>query len=98
LPRNETNYKFNIQARTLTSIIKESNIINIDLISIDVEGYEINVLEGIDLNQINVNYILIETNQKTLIEKYLEKYNFQLIAILSHHDYLFKNRVENSYI
>lgn len=50
------------------------------------------VLEGLDLNEIDMEYILIEIqkeNYKDLIENYLGK-NYMMIEKISHHDYLFK--------
>ena len=50
-----------MKARTLTDILDEYNISQpIDLLSIDVEGYELNVLNGLDLNKYSPSFLLIE--------------------------------------
>ena len=49
-----------VSCHTLTDICKKHNLLNINFCSIDVEGNEYNVLEGIDFDTININYFLIE--------------------------------------
>jgi len=47
--------------RTLESILDECNVhCNIDFLSLDVEGYELEVLHGLNLNKYRPNYMLIE--------------------------------------
>ncbi len=54
------------RARTLESILVESKSPRaIDLLSIDVEGNEKAVLEGIDFSLWNFKYIVIETKEKS---------------------------------
>lgn len=49
-------------ARTLDSILVESNAPNnIDFLTIDVEGFEYQVLKGIDFERFTFDYLLIET-------------------------------------
>ena len=95
ISKGESNYQFEVEARTLTSILSEIGINHIDFISLDVEGYELEVLQGLDFNKTNVNYILIETNQKSIIEEYLYQFEFKIIDKLSHHDYLFQRRIRD---
>jgi FkbM family methyltransferase len=51
-----------VQAKTLTEVLSNLDITHVDLFSLDVEGYELEVLDGIDFNTINITYILIEVN------------------------------------
>lgn len=51
-----------VKAKTLTNLLQERNITHVDFISLDVEGYEIEALKGLDFNAINVSYMLIEVN------------------------------------
>jgi FkbM family methyltransferase len=51
-------------ARTLESVLTEANAPNkIDLLSIDVEGAELSVLQGVDFSNWIFDYILIETSE-----------------------------------
>jgi FkbM family methyltransferase len=49
-----------VKTRRLDDILKESNIKNIDFISIDVEGHEISVLHGFTINQWKPRIAIIE--------------------------------------
>ena len=48
--------------KRLDEILKENNINKVDFLSIDVEGYEMQVLNSIDFNTINIKVICIENN------------------------------------
>lgn len=52
----------------------------IDFMSIDVEGYELEVLDGIDFNRLEINFLLIEVNSNFYnlndIQKRLVNYDF----------------------
>lgn len=45
----------------LAQIFKGNNIYHIDFLSLDVEGAELNVLNGINWDEVNIEIILIET-------------------------------------
>ena len=91
---DEVTYRFTSQARTLQSILDEVNRPDlIDLLSLDVEGSELEVLKGIDFEKTKLRYILIETRSFSMISKFLESKNMQLEAQLSIHDYLFASQI-----
>ena len=93
LSEHEDVFKFAAQAETLTNIIKDnSNVKIIDFISLDVEGAEIEVLKGVDFNEITIKYLLIESRNLKKIESFLENFEFILLEKLSIHDYLFVNK------
>lgn len=50
-----------VSARTLTSILTDAQIRDIDFFSLDVEGYEYEVLKGLDLNLFRIDRIFVET-------------------------------------
>jgi FkbM family methyltransferase len=52
----------NIPSRTLSTLFEENNLFEIDFLSIDVEGSEKEVLEGIDFNKYKIKCILVEKN------------------------------------
>jgi FkbM family methyltransferase len=51
-----------MKAVKLQTLFDKYNMINIDFISIDVEGAEMQVLESIDFNKTNITCFLIENN------------------------------------
>jgi FkbM family methyltransferase len=61
-----------------TELLNKHNLINIDFISIDTEGYDEKVLLGIDFSKININLICIETITD-LGNNFLLKNGFELI-------------------
>ena len=87
----EKTFTFHARARTLQSILDESKSPKlIDLLSLDVEGGELEVLGGVDFNRTNFRYIVIETRSINEIRLLLKAKNYLEIAQLSHHDFLFK--------
>ena len=86
----EENVVFGSLAKTLNSILSESNAPKqIDLLSLDVEGAEIEVLKGLDHTDFRFKYMCIECRDIDKLNSYLEKYDYKLIDQLSHWDYVF---------
>ena len=103
--RLKNNQLIEVSATTISSILKQCNISDIDLFSLDVEGYEIDVLNGLDFNIYKPKYFVIEIylNEYDLIYKLLNDNGYKMITNLtnynkieypkwdgSHNDYLFK--------
>jgi FkbM family methyltransferase len=83
-------YKFKAQARTLQSILEEVGApTRIDLLSLDVEGGELEVLNGIDFERYTFRFVLIETRSFEKVSEFLSRRGMGLVAQLTHHDYLF---------
>lgn len=79
--------KVKIKAKTLTSILLDNDIKHVDFFSLDVEGYEMEVLNGIDFNTIEFKFLLIEVNSdfyslETLTE-FLNNKGFEMITNIS---------------
>ena len=74
-------------AITMTELCKKHNIYKIDFFTLDVEGYELEVLKGIDFNTVDINYFLIEAHTLNYkleeLTNYLSKMGFELICNLS---------------
>ena len=90
-----------VKAITLSKLLEDQKIQkNIDFFSLDVEGYEFEVLEGIDFKEFKFKYILVETsnpqklhdlllmNDYTFVER-LSNFNFKDFP--EYGDYLYKN-------
>ena len=73
---------------SLNSLLELHQRYEIDLLSLDVEGFELEVLKGLDLKRFSVSVILIETTNLTLVQLALGD-AYYLAQQFSHHDYLF---------
>ena len=78
-----------VPAKTLTSLFEKYSIVNVDLLSLDVEGYELEVLKGLDFNKYQPKFLLIEARYRQEIESYLSQI-YEMVAELSHNDLLFR--------
>ena len=84
------NVVFGAQARTLTSLLDESGAPKkIDLLSLDVEGAELSVLQGVDFKRYSFEFILVECRDIERLSAFLSLHKYFLIDQLSGHDYLF---------
>lgn len=94
-----------VLVRSLQSLLDELNITHIDFLSLDTEGYEWNILKGIDFEKTQFDYILIEiyNHQYDLIVDYLSENGYKFLESITnynlkdnpewdgtHNDYLFK--------
>ena len=85
----KSNFK-SVNSLTLTKILDEISAPNlIDFFSLDVEGFEDQVIKGINFDKYNFKYFLIETKNDEVINFLINK-NYCLIKKLSYHDLLFK--------
>jgi FkbM family methyltransferase len=88
----EKKEEFVAETSTLNDLLDSSNAPNlIDFFSLDTEGYEKEILKGIDFNKYNFKFLLVECiNNFDEISFFLKKKNYEFIEKLSHIDYLFK--------
>lgn len=61
-PQNKGSEIIKVRTRTITDILNEFDINNIDFCSVDVEGSEMKVLKSIDFSTISIRVIMIENN------------------------------------
>lgn len=85
----QNEYTVKVKTATLTYILNKHNVTNIDFLSLDVEGYELQVLKGLDLNKFKPTYICVEARFFDEVDAYLTL-KYRAIDQLSHHDYLYK--------
>ena len=62
-----------INIKRLDLFLEDKNIDNIDLLCMDVQGYELNVLKGSGNFIKNINYIIMEEPSKIINSKFLPK-------------------------
>jgi FkbM family methyltransferase len=89
--QNVESYALDAPARTLTSILRQHGIEHIDLLSLDIEGYELAALQGIDFYVYKPRLMLIEARYRREIDDYLAPL-YEPVALLSHHDVLYRLR------
>lgn len=94
LKGNERVSTFSAKARTLNSILDDAGAPSvIDLLSLDVEGGELEVLSGVDHSKYRFNWILAESRNKQKISDFLEKLGYAFHSQLTGHDFLFQDKV-----
>jgi FkbM family methyltransferase len=102
--RNNTTNLVECKVSTLEKILDSVGAITIDFLSLDTEGYEYDILCGLNLNKYRPKYMLIEIyaiDYKKIID-FLEKNNYSLVDNITnynkqdnpgwdgtHNDYLF---------
>jgi len=79
---DEEIYAVSVPTATLSSILDKHKISKVDLLSLDVEGYEPEVLQGIDFYRHRPVFMLIEVRDRSLVETIISPW-YKLIAILS---------------
>lgn len=105
-----TQHLVTVKTTTLEKLLDIHKPTEINLLSLDVEGYELNVLNGLNFEKYKPNFILIEIYNKDYesIVNMLEAQNYTLLGNISnyttltnphwdgtHNDYLF---ISNTYI
>jgi len=90
--RMNNNNLIDSKVSTLENILDSVNVSNIDFLSLDVEGYEYNVLCGLNLKKYRPNYMLIEiyTKDYEKIVSFLNENNYNLINNITNY-----NRIDN---
>lgn len=83
-----------VPARTLDSILEENNITNIEYFFLDVEGYELNVLKGINFDKRHFNYIEIECHYTLLGIKKEDEIESH-VNFLKLYNYVLTDTIEN---
>jgi FkbM family methyltransferase len=96
----------NVPCEPLYKILDYLDIKKIDLMTVDTEGYELDVLDGLNLEKYRPTYLLVEIYElnKTIIINYLDSFNYILLENITnynkldnpgwdgtHNDYLFKS-------
>jgi len=84
-----TTYHVDVPGRSLSALLDEHKMSHVDLLSLDVEGFERQALEGLDFRRHRPRLILVEARFREEIDDLLLPY-YEAIAQLSHHDVLYR--------
>jgi len=101
LGKKTNSYKQKVKVTTLDHFCKKKKITKIDLIKIDIEGYEYMLLLGSKKIIKNIHYIIIEVQKNNMyknyshekIERFLKKNNFYLLKKFDFPFMFFQDRV-----
>ncbi len=100
LKENEKIYKIKVPTMTLSEVLIKHSIQHVNLLSLDVEGYEAQVLKGINFNLHKPDFMLIEVRNTIEIESIIFP-KYKPIHILnsntSYSDILYKLDQENNH-
>ncbi len=80
-----------VKQRALKNVLAERGIKKIDFISMDVEGYELSVLKGIDFRSVEIDVILLEVEDAKIrrakkVRDYLKSQNYIMLTRLNQDD------------
>lgn len=70
-------------ARTLSSILDEANVTQVDLLSLDVEGSELSVLEGLDWRRHAPALMLVEDSGQFPLIEWLGARGYAVVSVLN---------------
>lgn len=85
-------FTFGAVATPLNALLIEAGAPpTVDLLSLDVEGAEIEVLKGIDHERFRFAYLCVECRNIEKLSSYLKSVGYFLKEKLTHHDYLFSS-------
>lgn len=91
--KNKTLY---INAIPLQKLLDKYNLSEIGLFSLDVEGFELFVLDGVDFQKTTIHYILIESWKEENIIPYFKSIGFKSYEKLNFHNLLFSLKTDLS--
>ena len=75
---------------SLSRLLKENKIDHVDIMSLDVEGYEFEVLEGYSSKSKVIDYLLVETINLQKFQEYAEAKEWIYLGHWGSGDYLFR--------
>jgi FkbM family methyltransferase len=88
---NQKSIEIEIQCIDINLLLLKYDLYNIDFLSIDIEGSEIEILKKLDFSKFKIEYISVENNyNNSEIREILKKANFELINRLNIDD-IYKN-------
>jgi FkbM family methyltransferase len=94
---DETEVQFWIQGLSLTSILDDAKMgTDYDFLSIDVEGAELDVLQGIDFEKYKFGVIAVETYTEQKLVDFLHSKEYKVIRRISNNLIAIPNQIEDT--
>jgi FkbM family methyltransferase len=89
-----------VPCSTLDSLLKKHNLHEIHFLSLDVEGYENEVIEGIDFISTFIHCIVLEnhTNYDPLAFDYIKHFGFNKVHTMYQHDYFMNKKSPYTFV
>jgi FkbM family methyltransferase len=86
-------YSVRVRARTLSSVLAEAGLTNIDLLVLDLEGNELEAIAGLDLERYAPIFVVIEAldraTQRPAVDRALAP-RYAFVEALSEYDLLYR--------
>ena len=97
--RRGVNGECEVISKTITSVLKENDISEVDFFSLDVEGHELEVLKGLDFKYCSPKWIVIEiyTKDKDKIFDLMKSKNYKLYKYDGNESITNYNHKDNPY-
>jgi FkbM family methyltransferase len=89
--QNIESHMLRVPVKPLSKILDEHAAPPVDFLSLDVEGYELSALRGLDFARHRPRYLLVEARFREEIVEFLCPW-YDAVAELSFHDMLFRRR------
>ena len=89
LKSNQDQIKVDINCYTLNAVLENNGYNYFDYLNVDVEGTELDVIQGINLKKYNPKLITIENN-KLIPEEYFKS---EIFKLLDQNNYVFINKI-----
>jgi FkbM family methyltransferase len=84
-------YELEVPARTLSAVLDVHGVRDVDLLCLDLEGFEPAALAGLDLARHRPAWILVEVWDRPAVDRLLEG-AYDVAAVLSERDVLYRRR------
>lgn len=92
MTKNMTIDNIKTEVVTLNTLLNRINVHNIDFLSVDTEGWEIEVMKGFDINKYNPKVVLLENTDHSLeYINYMNSVGYQLYKNIEYNYIFIKN-------
>ena len=86
-------HRITVPALTVSAVLDNTGHAQVDFFSLDVEGYELEVLKGIDFSRHRPHYFLIEARDKLGMDRFMAVQGYRYVAQWSEQDFLYTDGV-----